>query len=369
MITGTASSSTPKNLEIEGIRAIAIVLVVLYHAGVPWCSGGFIGVDVFFVVSGFLITGQLNRELLRRGRIDLANFWARRARRLVPMSVVGILATVAVGALILPPVQKAQLLSAGTAALAFASNMYFIGASQDYFAAMNDQNPLLHTWSLGVEAQFYLVWPFVLIFSPSRLRLATVCVLAALSFLCSALLTPAQPTPAYYGLATRLWELAAGGILALAGEAIPSCAFLGWIGVAAIAIAAVAFSEHTAYPGYLAALPVLGAAALVSVARRDGFGWLGLRPVAYVGTLSYAWYLWHWPCIVYADRLLPGALGTIIAVALSFVLAVLTHHFVEAPARAWATRALKPWQTLTAGAVATAAAVAVVAALPKGVRG
>lgn len=318
--------STERNLQLEGLRAIAILAVVGYHAGVPGFAGGFVGVDVFFVLSGYLITGQVARQC-DAGTLDLLRFWIRRLARLAPAGLTIVVATTAIGAAILPPDRARQLIASSWPSLTYTANLHFIEQAADYHAGMASLNPLLHMWSLAVEGQFYLLWPVIILIAPARMRLAVVIVLAAISLALSVVMTPLFVPFAYYGLPTRLWELAAGGILALLDVRLPRLAALA--GLAMIGAAVAVFGPATPFPGYQALQPAAGAVlAIAGVLPALGnplFVWIGAR--------AYAWYLWHWPAIMFAELLLPGSGPA--AAAGSLVLAALTYRFVESPFREW----------------------------------
>ncbi|MDB5958501.1 MAG: O-antigen acetylase [Ramlibacter sp.] len=318
--------ATERNLQLEGLRAIAILAVVAYHARVPGFTGGFVGVDVFFVLSGYLITGQVARQC-DAGTFDLMRFWTRRLARLAPAGIMIVLATAVIGAAILPPDRVGQLTAGVWPALTYTANLHFTGQAADYHAGMASLNPLLHMWSLAVEGQFYLLWPVLILVVPARMRLAVVIVLAALSLALSVFMTPVFVPFAYYGLPTRLWELAAGGILALLGIRLPGPAALA--GLAMIAAAVTVFGPSTPFPGYAALQPVAGAALAIA----GVLPLLGHPLLVWIGTRSYAWYLWHWPAIIFAELLVPGTGPAAAVIALG--LAAVTYRLIENPFREW----------------------------------
>ncbi len=344
--------------EIDGLRAIAILLVVAFHAGVPQLAGGFVGVDVFFVLSGYLITGLLAREIERTGGIDLVDFYARRARRLLPALAVVVIATLVIGAIVLTPAGEQQGLGKATiAASAFLANVYFWRTQSSYFAGPSEELPLLHLWTLSVEEQFYIVWPLVMIVIAVPLRhrpalalrfIAVALVLgSAASLIASWRFTTSHATLSFYTLPFRAWEFGVGALLALI-PLVPGRRALGinagialmCAGLAAIAAAAVLFSSSTAFPGIAAALPVLGTAAAIAGVRL-GAGTLPARalstaPMVAVGKLSYSWYLWHWPLLALARADAMGVHsgwrdGLLVLIALA--LSALTYRFVEEPVR------------------------------------
>ncbi len=330
-----------------------MLLVVAYHAGLP-VPGGFMGVDVFFVISGFVITSVLVSELESSGRIDLARFYVRRARRLLP-ALATMLAPVLLFAAFLSPAAIQETTSfTGLAASFFAANAYLLTVGTDYFAPALEQNPLLHTWTLGVEEQFYVIFPVLLLViwrlaagrrGARRGALAALGVATCVSFLLFAavsagvLLTGLATHTAFYGSPTRAWEFGAGALLALAAPRLATLSRragqgLGVIGLAAIALAAGAHGTHEAQTFLI---PVLGACALIAAGTGSSpfaTRLLSTRPAVWVGDLSYSLYLWHWPLIVFATALWPSVgWVAVAAAALSFVPAWLSLRFVENPIR------------------------------------
>ena len=371
--------------DIEGLRALAVMLVIAFHAGVPRITGGYVGVDVFYVISGFLITGLLVDELERTGTISLRGFYARRARRLLPLAAL-VLVAVAVGMqFFTPPVFRPTVRFDAISAAFYYSNWQFALESVNYLTLGGAQNPVLHYWSLSVEEQFYLAWPLLLLLAARLLRRRRVtlsvrarcawliAIVGGASLAYSIAETAAQPAIAYFETTTRAWEFAAGAALALsagrlsrAHRAIAYAA--GALGAVAIVTAALTDGPTTQFPGTAALLPVAGAGLLIGAgisAPSIGVGaLLSLRPLRFVGKISYAWYLWHWPCLVFARtaRWAPpdGRIGwtaTAIAVAISFGLAVATHALVEVPARRARWLAVDPRRVLLLASSATATAV------------
>ena len=336
--------------DIEGLRAIAIIAVVLYHSGVV--KGGYVGVDVFFVVSGFLITGLLWREIHEHGRISFARFYARRARRLLPASAFVLVATLIASALILSPLRMIDVTKDAKAAALYVANFRFAAQRTNYLAASTPPSPLQHYWSLAVEEQFYAVWPLfmlgvaMLVRRTRRHATATATgalgVVAALSLALSVAWTHSSQPWAFFSLPTRAWELALGGIVAIAAPAVrrlPERAAhaLGWAGLAAIGWSVLAFRDTTVFPGIAALLPAGGAAALVvagTVTRRGAVAALTRRPFQVLGRISYSWYLWHWPVLVLAAARYGHALAiwqALVCSALSLVLAAGSFLLVEYP--------------------------------------
>lgn len=325
--------------DIDGLRAVAVGLVVLFHLGLP-VHGGFVGVDVFFVISGYLITSILHGDL-ERGRYSLLEFYQRRARRILPaLLAMLLLSTLAALWLLLPSDLRGFGLSLGSTAL-FVSNIYF-WIDTGYFAAAAEARPLLHTWSLAVEEQFYLLFPLLLAALHRHLRPGLRGLLALLtvaSLLYSEWLRGQAPASAFYLLPARAWELLLGSLLALgAVPALRSRAqreALGLVGLAAILGSALFYSEKTAFPGFSALLPCLGAALLIhSGAARDSLGYrlLSLPPLVFLGLISYSLYLWHWPLIVFYQQGLLGDFGYLQKLGLLLValaLSVLSWRYVE----------------------------------------
>ena len=339
--------------DIEGLRGIAILLVVLFHAGVPALQGGFVGVDVFFVLSGFFITGMLARELSANGDVDINAFYTRRAVRLMPALLVTLLVTLGIVFWFYAPIDRGAIAGEARAVALHAGNVSLARGGVDYFHA--GDNPLLHTWSLAVEEQFYLVWPlFFLALSvlglartndgrESNRLLVALGTVGALSFVASLWLTRVAQPWAFYGMPTRIWEFALGGSLALvAGQRhvrAPMAVVLQGAGLAMILFAAASFSRATAYPGVAAIFPALGTCLIILGGDTAPGGLvgrvLGARWLTWLGRVSYAWFLWHWPLVGLGAVLDPGigVWGKLAWSAGALVLAWLTWRFVEGPVR------------------------------------
>ena len=372
--------------DIEGLRAVAVVVVVLFHIRIAGFSGGFVGVDVFFVLSGFLITRLLLREVATTGTISLRHFWARRARRLLPASSVVVVVTVIASQVLLAPIAQRPLATDAVAAGGFVINFVFAGRLGDYFASQIGQtpSPLLHFWSLAVEEQFYLFWPLALLAlrrRPRRYRrLVTVMmiVVAVVSFVASVWMTRRHPTGAFYLLPARMWELAVGGLLAVGGVAwrlvSPTArAVAAWVGVAGVATAVMTFDGSVAFPGSAALLPVLGTALIVVSGGSDAapFAPIALlrhRSLQWIGRRSYAIYLWHWPALVLADaKWGPLSLGQrFVAVGVALALAAASLRLVEDPVRHSPWVASRPSRGLALGG-ALCAVVLIVGMISLGV--
>ena len=399
--SGAHRVKSRKRADIEGLRAVAILAVVAYHCGLP-VPGGYVGVDVFFVISGYLITSLLWMELSGDGRLSFAGFYARRARRLLPSAVLVIVVTVLVSIAVTGPLEAVAVAKDAVACALYVGNYRFAFQATNYLSAHGPVSPLQHFWSLGVEEQFYVLWPALMfvaflvgrrVWTGSRGRhrrvvsaarpgpiLFVLAVVTVLSFWLCVYLTHANQPWAFFSLPSRAWELALGGFLALAvrdGRRFPAwaAALLGWAGLAAIGWSLFAFGAATTFPGPAALIPVAGTgAALLAGTHAMRFGpsgLLGLAPMRSIGTVSYTWYLWHWPVLVLAPYVvgrpldLPQKVGLGL---LSLVLAALTTVLVEQPLRdsAWLS-AQRARGLLVGGAFslgAAAMAVVVVAVVP-----
>ena len=341
---------------IQGLRAIAVILVVLYHFWPGRLSGGFIGVDIFFVISGFLITGQLARELDRTGRIALPSFWAKRARRLLPASFTVLFFSLLATLFILPLSSMLDSLREILASTFYVENWSLAAGSVDYLAS-HDATIAQHYWSLGVEEQFYIVWPLLLLgatwlgarfFTRRRwLPMIAVVVLATvISLVISVLYTHTNPAEAFFVTYTRVWEFGAGAILALLPRLRPTRRWLsnllGYVGIVVILACAYRYNQDTQFPGTAALLPVIGTGLVIVSARAerwyDAGGLLGIRPARFIGDISYSVYLWHWPLIIIAPYI-PGwgldGWNRVVLFLGSFVLGWLSKKFIEDPARTW----------------------------------
>lgn len=345
--------------DIQGLRALAVSLVLLYHLWPHRLSGGYIGVDVFFVISGFLITSHLLMAKPDKPR-DLATFWMRRIRRLLPAALLVLMATLLASRLFAPDSQWKGTAHEAIASALYVENWNLAARAVDYLAAESAPSPIQHYWSLSVEEQFYVIWPILVLIAVLVARrlgrsfnstvLVGLGVIVSTSLGYSIYATAVEPSSAYFVTPSRVWELGVGGLLAAllvrsgSGDdgltdvwKLPSWgrSTLAWLGFAAIVWTAFAFTDATPFPGYRAMLPVLGAAAVLAAHARSVRSpgpFLALRPIQYLGGISYSLYLWHWPLIV----ILPEATGSSVGVldklaiiATSLVLAGLTKKFVE----------------------------------------
>ena len=366
-----AHGTTDFRPDVEGLRALAVIAVVLFHMRLRAFSGGFVGVDVFFVVSGFLITRLLLRELGNSGTISLAAFWARRARRLLPASTLVIAATLIVGRWMLPPLALHDLAIDGIAAAAFSVNFVFAHRLGDYFGSqlgLAAPSPLLHFWSLAVEEQFYLFWPGLLLLLTRRpkqyVRLLTSVIVAIIagSLAASIWLTDHHPTWAFYLLPARVGELLVGALVAIGTTHLAMVrtsirAAAAWLGMAGIGVATMRYGDATAFPGTATILPVLSTALILSAGgsgrpARGPAVILETRPLQWIGRRSYAIYLWHWPALVLATAKF-GPLSLTercVVIAIAVALGSLSLRFVEDPVRHSGRLAAPPRFSLMLGA-------------------
>jgi peptidoglycan/LPS O-acetylase OafA/YrhL len=328
--------------DIDGLRAVAILPVLLFHAHVPGFSGGYVGVDIFFVISGFLITGIIAREV-DEGRFSLTRFYERRFRRIMPALALMILAVLGGAAWLYLPGDLEGVPRSALAATLFASNLWFF-TDTGYFAGGADVKPLLHTWSLAVEEQYYIGFPLLLLllarFAPAR-RTQAVAAIAAASLALAIAMQRDTSGFAFYLPATRAWELLAGSLLALGAVPPIHARWLrelsAWTGLAAITAAVLLYDRTTPFPGLAALPPVLGAALLIHAAPgTQAARLLSLPPLVGVGLISYSLYLWHWPLIVFTEYATDAPLSGItrlIVIAAAVALATASWRLVERPFR------------------------------------
>jgi peptidoglycan/LPS O-acetylase OafA/YrhL/lysophospholipase L1-like esterase len=405
---------------LDGIRALGIILVLFFHGGFSWAGGGFFGVDVFFVLSGFLITGLLVSEYRQNAGIGLARFWGHRIRRLVPALLVMLAGVALFGILAAPSDTLGQLRGDALATLLYVNNWHLVTGGQGYFAALNTPRPLLHTWSLSIEEQFYLVWPLVVLGvlrwtrSLQALLVLTVAGAGASAVAMAVVFGDgAGESRAYYGTDTRAQALLIGAALAimlanplphrrsdlvtttslvrsirLSTSAKVTLVVAGGIGLVAVVWMSVVDSSATAwiYRGGFTLVALATAGIIASVALVPDSPWarlLSLRPVRYVGAVSYGLYLFHWPIFVWVDHARTGLVGWplfAVRIALSLAVAAASFHFLEMPVRRGVLRGWRGWVSapiavggtaalvvaVTAGATTAVTAVPAVAALPAG---
>lgn len=407
--TQAKKTSTPHQLrkfrpDIEGLRAVAVLSVVIYHvleaAGVHHrglFSGGYVGVDVFFVISGFLITRQLLTELEKTGKISITGFYARRVRRLLPASTVVVISTLIAGFLLLNPLRARGLVGDALWTLVYMFNWILARDGTDYLTATDTPSALQHFWSLAVEEQFYMVWPLIMLVVTGTLFVklrpqarhrhvrpvlaAALVMISAASLALSVWQTTANQPYAYFGLHTRAWELAAGALVAVGAQTltrrVPTwlAMLLSWAGLGMIIAAVMSYTTNTTFPGYAATLPVAGTA-LVIAAGCAGPRWgaervLDWQSMQFIGAMSYGWYLWHWPILIvapsYFGKDLDVATGLLMA-GLALGLTWLTYVYIEHPIRVASWPSVRPWRALGLGAglsaLTAAACLVVVTALP-----
>jgi peptidoglycan/LPS O-acetylase OafA/YrhL len=315
--SGTAPEDRRFRPDIQGLRAVAVLLVVLFHAvGRPF-SGGYVGVDVFFVISGFVITGVLLRERASSGRTSVLAFYGRRCRRIIPAATLVILVTIAASYLVLGFLAGDSTARDGRWAAVFLVNFHFASMATNYLAAQQPPSPLQNFWSLSVEEQFYVVYPTLFLALAAvrtrisfRLRTAIgLIIIIIVSFALSISQTQTNEAVAYFSPFTRAWELALGALIAVSTNRLLRlrphvAAAMGWLGLGAILLSAIVFNAQTPYPGSLVAVPVVGAGFVIAggvVAPNFGVErMLALAPFQWLGKLSYSLYLWHWPILIIA---------------------------------------------------------------------
>jgi peptidoglycan/LPS O-acetylase OafA/YrhL len=333
--------------DIDGLRAVAVLPVLAFHVGIHIARGGFVGVDVFFVISGFLITQLLVADILA-DRFSLASFYERRIRRILPALVPVLLVTYVLGVVYCLPDEMVALSKSLVAASLSASNFYF-WQTAGYFDGPALSKPLLHTWSLAVEEQFYFFWPLYLFVGHRYFRrhlLLITSVIATVSLSTSIVGAFNSPNATFYLPFTRLWELATGGLLALGAVPValgrPTRNTLAAVGLALISTSVFAIDSDMPFPGLLAVPPCLGAA-LIILGGRDGESYVGevlsLKPIVFIGLISYSLYLWHWPITVFQENYSAIFSGTserttkMVLVGTSVVAAALSWKFIEQPFR------------------------------------
>ena len=326
--------------QIQGLRAVAAILVTVFHARLV--PGGFIGVDIFYVISGYLITGLILREIEKTGTLDLRSFYQRRIKRLLPTSVFVLFVTAIFAWILFPPITRDALGRDLFAAAAYISNYLFAWWQNDYQNLNATPSPFIHYWSLAVEEQFYLVWPLFILFLArygKKIVFAGIAITTLLSLLFSIYLTQVAPIWAFYSLPTRAWELGFGALLLFLPETKKKIRILPWLGFFGIAISSFNFNENTAFPGKNALVPVLATVFLMASIKY----WPPLfndlansRLSQWLGAISYPLYLWHWPALVLPSSALGRPLRfyeRFLCILLTIVLAHYTSKYVEEPLR------------------------------------
>jgi peptidoglycan/LPS O-acetylase OafA/YrhL len=370
--------------EIQALRALAVAAVVVFHYEPRLLKGGYIGVDVFFAISGFLITSQLLREVDRSGAVNIAGFWARRARRILPAALLVLMVIALVTIISTPQTYWTQYFREIRASTLYVENWLLAHQAIKYSAADQPASPVQHFWSLSAEEQFYLVWPMLILLGAvvarargvvvrRRTILITLGVVTLASFVFSVADTSADATQAYFITPTRAWEFGLGGLLAVIGtsQAMRDSrrALVSWLGIAMILAAAATFTARTPFPGYAAALPVLGTLLVIwagsPTARLAPSKPMALRPVQFIGDISYSIYLWHFPLLVMTPLVLNQALHLptrAALVVLTVLLAWATKVLIEDPMRhGRALTSRKPRYTFALVLVGTGAVFAVCA--------
>ena len=367
-------------VDIQALRALAILAVLLFHIWPTSIPGGFVGVDIFFVISGYLITGQLWRQEQKTGRVDFADFWSRRARRLLPASLLAILVTTIATFAVTSSTYFLKIKDEALGATAYIQNWILISKETDYLKADGTKSPFQHFWSLSVEEQYYIAWPILLFLAlllvrkaPKAWRLNTKVVLlsalvlmTAASLYLSVKLTYSQPEIAYFSTYTRAWEFAGGAFLAIWGEKYQGNAtkrwpIWYWAGVALMFVGIFGFDQATPFPSWRAGIPVLGALLALwggqSESRLLPRWFFGSKPLQFLGDISYSLYLWHWPVLI----LWPYAFGAEqpiwigwVILAISVVLGWLSKKYIEDPVRFGWLSTLKPRRQLAAAGLGMA---------------
>ena len=341
-------TSIPFRPDIEGLRALAVGLVIASHAELPFLQGGFVGVDVFFVLSGYLITSLLMQEISSSGTVNFTRFYARRARRLLPAAITMVLVVCGAEAIIMNPVAQLNTLKAALATVLYSSNLYFAHLQVQYFFQRSATNPLLHTWSLAVEEQFYLIWPVLLLLlartiKSVRDRSIALTAISLASFVLCVRLSATNSIRAFFETSARVWEFGAGGLLVFMperwlGERRRLWSWLGGIGIIALTAGAEVI-QASMFPGDVAAIPVVGTLLLllagVGAPESPAPRLLRTRPAQVIGRLSYSLYLWQWPVLVIGRQLIPKnsvpiRLGWI---AVAGMMAAMTYGAIESPIR------------------------------------
>ncbi|MEX1141671.1 MAG: acyltransferase family protein [Thermoleophilaceae bacterium] len=383
---GAAAQKKSFRADIQGIRCLGLAIVFLTHAEVDAVPGGFVGLDAFFVLSGFLITGLILAEMDRTGTVSLMKFYARRIRRLLPLAMFVLFAVVIASAVMFSPVRNDAVAGDVIAAAFYFVNWRFAAQSVDYFAANALESPIQHFWTLSVEEQFYLVWPALLLLAfvwwsrnrrgSLRAKLWLVVLLTGVPSLyySAFVVDDGGASYSYFSTLSRVWEFSLGGALALALPKElklpgPVVAVLSWVGVGTLIVTAMIFTPELNYPGTAALAPTLATAAIV-IAGTTAIApkptrMLASKPFQYIGDLSYSWYLWHWPAIVFAREAWGelSSLELIGVIAASWVPAHISHKLIEQPFRYSRPLARRPRRALAFGFASMAIAVAMAVSL------
>jgi peptidoglycan/LPS O-acetylase OafA/YrhL len=368
--SGTAPGDRRFRPDVQGLRAVAVLVVVLFHAHLPGFGGGYVGVDVFFVISGFVITGVLLREDLSGNSVSILSFYARRARRIIPAATLVIIVAVVAAYVVLGPLSGNATADDARWASIFLINVHFASSGTNYLASLSPPSVLQNYWSLAVEEQFYLVYPAIFLVvarcSTDRWRRSWLGIVLAVgavaSLIDSIIQTPAHPAAAYFSTFPRVWELALGGLVAVCTaelRRLPAAVAAGssWLGLGAVLAATTLFSTSTAYPGWAVAVPAVGTALIIAGGVAvPAYGVeiiLRVRPLQWIGLISYSLYLWHWPLLTLAAERrgttsLPVADG-LAWVLVSLVLATATYAVVEHPIRHHSFLLSRRWASLLMG--------------------
>jgi peptidoglycan/LPS O-acetylase OafA/YrhL len=377
---GTAPGDRSFRPDVQGLRAVAILLVVLFHAGIPGITGGYVGVDVFFVISGFVITGVLLRERATTGRTSLVHFYGRRARRIIPAASLVIVVTVLAAYHYLGPLTGHENAVDGQWAAVFLANFHFAASQTNYLASQQPPSALQNYWSLAVEEQFYIVYPAIFLLTVglarnfslrTRLAIVLTAVLVA-SYAFSIVYTSSNAAAAFFSPLTRAWELALGGLIAVGSPSlrrIPRrlAALTSWAGLTAIIVASVTLTSATVYPGALVAIPVVGAGLVIAGGtaqpRWGAEQALRQRPFQLLGLISYSLYLWHWPILTIATErqgvtVLP-VWDNVLWLLVATVLAVITYRVLENPVRHSQFLRRRRWASIVMGGCVIAATLEV----------
>ena len=368
--------------DIQGLRALAVILVVLNHSQIIPLSGGYIGVDVFFVISGFIITGALLRELEINSRIAMADFYARRIKRLLPTALLVTIVLVVGTTIIMTPRGSVSVYSDATWANLFAANFRLVATQADYFAQGSLPSPFQHYWSLSVEEQFYVLWPLILICVSLKIKQVTTrrvvillvsAIVILVSFITSVSMTITDPLMAYFSPLSRAWELTTGAAIAVISTSVrvTNSKFSFWlrlIGVLLIFSAAIFYTSETPFPGSLALLPVVGAASIIFAGNGPTSDFisknlLSNRFMVWLGSISYGLYLWHWATLTlwhWATNRPADPWQATLLVALAILLAWVTTKFLEEPIRKNKLFGTSPWKSIGSGIALLAITVSVI---------